>query len=25
MVNEAEGYDGIGIYEPGEVIGDGRA
>ena len=24
-VNEAEGYDGIGIYEPGEVIGDGRA
>ena len=25
MINEAEGYDGIGIYEPGEVIGDGRA
>jgi len=25
MVNEAEDYDGIGIYEPGEVIGDGRA
>jgi len=25
MVNEAEGYDGIGIYEPGEVINDERA
>ena len=24
-VNEAEGYDGIGIYEPGEVIGDDGA
>jgi len=25
MVNEAEGYDVIGIYEPGEIIGDGKA
>jgi len=25
MINEAEGYDGIGIYEPGEVIGYERA
>jgi len=25
MVNEDEGYDCIGIYEPGEIIGDGRA
>jgi len=25
MVNKAEGYDGIGIYEPGEVINDGKA
>ena len=24
MVNEAEGYEDIGIYEPGEVIGNGR-
>ena len=24
MVNEAEGYEDIGIYEPGEVIDDGR-
>ena len=25
MVNEAEGYDRIGIYEPGEVLGYGTA
>ena len=25
MISEAAGYESVGIYEPGEVIGDGRA